>query len=119
MQYLLSPQVSRGGGGWEGRVASWLVGEGRGRTSKAATPSGGLYHACSLAGWQVSPAVQQPISQPQPRLCTCIAPLQDLAAVELVPELIQAGVGCFKIEGAKRLFVQLTRPGLGIQHLGL
>lgn len=25
--------------------------------------------------------------------------LQDLAAVELVPELIQAGVGCFKIEG--------------------
>ena len=24
---------------------------------------------------------------------------QDLAAVELVPELIQAGVGCFKIEG--------------------
>ena len=28
---------------------------------------------------------------------------QDLAAVELVPELIQAGVGCFKIEGGSPL----------------
>ena len=26
---------------------------------------------------------------------------QDLAAVELVPELIQAGIGCFKIEGGR------------------
>ena len=34
---------------------------------------------------------------------------QDLAAVELVPNLIQAGVGCFKIEGASLSL--LCQPG--------
>jgi hypothetical protein len=34
---------------------------------------------------------------------------QDLAAVELVPQLIQAGVGCFKIEGGSPL--PLRQPG--------
>ena len=46
--------------------------------------------------------------QPHPFACAsfhCHPPPpapQDLAAVELVPELIQAGVTCFKIEGAPR-----------------